>query len=251
MIGMTDEKEELRAKQRELANEFASRGDATGWFEELYKRAAGDNERVSWADLKPNRFLQTWAERTGLKGDGRKALVVGCGLGDDAVYLDDLGFDVTAFDISPTAIEWARRLHAGRDIKFEAMDLFDAPAEWKNPVATAPGSDKSLPATAGGTDNGGGFDFVLEVYTIQPLPREIRPKVIDAIAAFPKAGGELVVVTRGREDDEETDQLPWPLSRADLKRFEENGLIQEHFEIQDGDEEDPMQRFVVVYRREG
>jgi SAM-dependent methyltransferase len=236
---MNKDKEEIRAKQRELASEFASRGDATGWFEELYKRAEGDNEKVSWADLEPNRFLRTWAERTGLKGDGRKALVVGCGLGDDAVYLDDLGFDVTAFDISPTAIEWARRLHADRNIKFVAADLFQSPLSWRY---------VQPPATAGGTD-GGGFDFVLEVYTIQPLPIDIRPQVIDSIAAFPKPGGELVVVTRGREDDEETDQLPWPLSRADLKRFEENGLVKEHFEIQDGDEEDPMRRFVVVYRR--
>jgi SAM-dependent methyltransferase len=147
-------------------------------------------------------------------------------LGDDAVYLDDLGFDVTAFDISPTAIEWARRLHADRNIKFVAMDLFEPFRGWL-----------------------GAFDFVLEVYTIQPLPIDIRPQVIDSIAAFPKPGGELVVVTRGREDDEETDQLPWPLSRADLKRFEENGLVKEHFEIQDGDEEDPMRRFVAVYRR--
>jgi SAM-dependent methyltransferase len=223
---MNKDKEEIRAKQRELASEFASRGDATGWFEELYKAAEGDNEKVSWADLEPNRFLRTWAERTGLKGNGRKALVVGCGLGDDAVYLDDLGFDVTAFDISPTAIEWARRLHADRDITFEAMDLFEPFRGWL-----------------------GAFDFVLEVYTIQPLPIDIRPQVIDSIAAFPKPGGELVVVTRGREDDEETDQLPWPLSRKDLKRFEENGLVKEHFEIQDGDEEDPMRRFVAVYRR--
>lgn len=236
---MTDEKEEIRARQRALASEFASRGDATGWFEEVYKEAAGDNQKISWADLEPNRFLQDWAERSGLRGDGRKALVVGCGLGDDAVYLDDRGFDVTAFDISQTAIEWAKRIHADRDIKFEAMDLFSPPPEWtvtKNPVATAPGSD-------------GGFDLVLEVYTIQPLPLDIRPKVIDSIAAFTKPGGELVVVTRGREDDEEPDKLPWPLSRIDLKRFEENGLVQQHFEIQQGDEEDPMQRFVVVYRR--
>lgn len=258
---MIDEKEEIRARQRELASEFASRGDATGWFDEVYKQAAGDNEKISWADLEPNRFLRTWAERTGLKGNGRKALVVGCGLGDDAVYLDDLGFDVTAFDISPTAIEWAKKLHADRDITFEAMDLFDVPVEWRNPAATAPGSDKSPPASstplrdalvgtpaAGGAD-GGGFDFVLEVYTIQPLPLELRPKVIDAISAFLKPGAELVVVARFREDNEEPDQLPWPLSRKDLKRFEENGLIQQHFEIQEGDEDDPMPRFVAVYER--
>src|SRR5215203_6145838 len=113
-----------RARGRELQAEFAKQGDAFGWFEALYKEAGGDNERISWADLEPNKFLREWAETNGLKGDGRTALVVGCGLGDDARYLHDLGFKVTGFDISPTAIEWARRLHAGTDIVFEVADLF-------------------------------------------------------------------------------------------------------------------------------
>src|SRR5689334_16792959 len=120
---MEGEPFDKRARTRELAREFAERGDAMGWFEALYKEAEGDNEKIPWADLEPNRFFKAWAERSGLSGGGRKALVVGCGLGDDAVYLDDLGFDVTGFDISPTAIEWARKLHEDREIKFEVMDL--------------------------------------------------------------------------------------------------------------------------------
>src|SRR5690606_16467942 len=185
----------------ELADQFASGGDPTGWFEELYREAAGDNEKIPWADLEPNRFFKAWAEKSGLRGDGRKALVVGCGLGDDAVYLDDMGFDVTAFDISPTAIKWAKKLHADRNIRFEVMDLFQPFRGW---LYTSP------PAAAGGTENrGGGFDFVLEVYTIQPLPLEMRERVIDSIAAFVGPGGELVVVTRGREEDEEVVKVPW------------------------------------------
>ncbi|MCW5957148.1 MAG: class I SAM-dependent methyltransferase, partial [Pyrinomonadaceae bacterium] len=125
-----DNKEAERARARELAAQFADRGDATGWFEAFYKEAKGDNRKIPWADLEPNRFFRAWAEKAELKGDGRKALVVGCGLGDDAVYLDDLGFEVTAFDISPTAIEWARKLHSGRDIKFEVMDLFEPFRGW-------------------------------------------------------------------------------------------------------------------------
>jgi len=215
-----------RENARRLAAEFAENGDAFGWFEALYKEAAGDNEHIPWADLEPNRFFREWAEKTGLQGDGRKALVVGCGLGDDAKYLHDLGFKVTAFDISPTAIEWARRLYAGAEIQFETADLFQPFRGWL-----------------------GAFDFVLEVYTIQPLPMEMRSKVIDAIAAFVGGGGgKLVVVCRGREDDEEPDQLPWPLSRNDLSGFEENGLIQTYFE-EIWDEEDEQKRFVVEYAR--
>lgn len=218
--------ETARARVKEIQTEFAERGDMLGWFEALYKEAAGNNEKIPWADLEPNSYFRAYAESVGLKGDGRKALVVGCGLGDDARYLYDLGFDVTAFDISPTAIEWARRLAGGREIEFEVMDLFEPFRGWL-----------------------GAFDFVLEIYTIQPLPLEMRPKVIDAVSGFVKDGGEIVVVTRGREDDEEPTEVPWPLSRRDLSRFEENGLSQTHFEIMPGDEQTPAQRFIVVYRK--
>ena len=216
-----------RARARELADKFAEGGDPTGWFDQLYKEAAGDNEKIPWADLEPNRFFRAWAEKVDLRGNGRRALVVGCGLGDDAVYLDDLGFDVTAFDISSTAIEWARRLHTERNIKFEVMDLFEPFRGWL-----------------------GAFDFVLEVYTIQPLPLEMRERVMDSIAAFVAPGGELVVVTRGREDNEEVVKVPWPVSRGELARFEEAGLIQTHFEVMPDDTDDePADRLVVVYRR--
>ena len=149
--------EERRARARELAAEFAERGDTMGWFDAFYAEAAGDNEQIPWADLEPNKFFREWAEDVDLKGEGRKALVVGCGLGDDARYLHDLGFKVTAFDISPTAIDWAKRLHAETDIQFEVADLFEPFRGWL-----------------------GGFDFVLEIYTIQPLPIEMRERVIDS-----------------------------------------------------------------------
>jgi SAM-dependent methyltransferase len=222
---MNDFLEQRRARARELAAEFADRGDSFGWFDEFYKEAGGDNAQIPWADLEPNAYFRQWVEETGLKGTGRNALVVGCGLGDDAKYLNDLGFEVTGFDISPTAIDWARRLHAAIGIRFDVADLFSPPSEWI-----------------------GAFDFVLEIYTIQPLPMEMRSSVIDSIAAFVAPGGELVVVTRGREDDEEPIELPWPLSRLDLSRFETHGMKQTDFRIYDGDDDTPVPRFVVQYK---
>src|SRR5688500_2066438 len=144
---MSFETHDARERTKEIAAEYATRGDALGWFDALYKEAAGDNERIPWADLTPNKFLARYAEQTDLQGNNRKALVVGCGLGDDARFLHDLGFRVTAFDISPTAVRWARRLHQDTDIKFVIADLFNPPKEWFH-----------------------AFEFVLEVYTIQPLP---------------------------------------------------------------------------------
>ncbi len=223
---MSFETHDSRERTKEIQAEFAEKGDALGWFDALYREAAGDNERIPWADLEPNKFLRRFAEQTNLQGNNRKALVVGCGLGDDARYLYDLGFRVTAFDISRTAIEWARKLHSNTDIKFYTADLFDAPKEWF-----------------------AAFEFVLEVYTIQPLPLEMRPQVIDAIANFVEFRGKLIVVTRGREDDEIPLELPWALSRKDLSRFEVNRLQQIHFEEMFGDEEEPIKRFVIEYEK--
>ncbi len=239
MVMSDDERsayDEKRVRTRELAAEFNETGDPLGWFDALYKESEGDTEKIPWADMEPNRFFKAWAEETSLKGEGRRALVVGCGLGDDAKYLHDLGFKVTAFDISPTAIEWAKRVYGETDIQFEVADLFGPPRGWT-------WDKEKPPATAGGSD------FVLEIYTIQPLPMEMRPKVIDAIAAFVAPGGRLLVVTRGREDGEEVGEVPWPLSRQDLSRFEENGLREIGFE-DIWDEEDEQRRFVVEYERE-
>ncbi|MBX7053334.1 MAG: class I SAM-dependent methyltransferase [Pyrinomonadaceae bacterium] len=214
-----------RARTREIQAQFAARGDALGWFDALYNEAEGDPSKIPWADLEPNRYFRDWAGENGLKGNGRTALVVGCGLGDDANYLADLGFQVTAFDLSPTAIAWAKKLYPDKDITFEVADLFQPFRGWL-----------------------GAFDFVLEIYTIQPLPLDWRPRVIDAISAFANRTGEIVVVTRGREDNVEPDELPWPMSRKDLSRFETNGFVQIDFVQMPGEDDEPP-RFVVAYRR--
>ena len=219
-------REIARERVREIAAEHAERGDQLGWFDAVYSSASGNIDNIPWADLEPNRFFKAWAEERGLKGKGRKALVVGCGLGDDARYLNELGFNVTAFDISTAAIDWAKRLQKDTSIQFEVMDLFQPFRAWL-----------------------GGFDFVLEIYTIQPLPMELRERAIDAVASFVAPGGELVAVCRGRDDDEEVGELPWPLSRKDLSRFDENGLIETSFAEMLDDEDEGVRRFVVDYKR--
>jgi SAM-dependent methyltransferase len=223
---MKEQKELARKRTKEIAAEFAKRGDDLGWFEALYRESAGNMDAIPWADLEPNTYLQQWVAANGLEGGGRTAMVVGCGLGDDAKYLADRGFKVTGFDIAPTAIEWAKRLYGDSDITFEVADLLQPKPEWK-----------------------GHFDFVLEVYTIQPLPLTIRAQVIESIASFVGPEGELLIVTRGRADDQEPDELPWPLSRRDLKQFERSGLVERSFvEMPAVDENEPS-RFVVQYLR--
>ena len=73
-------------------------------------RDAGDDYLFG---TEPNHFL---AHRIELLRDGRTALSVADGEGRNSVWLAEQGLDVTAVEISPVAVEKARRLAAGRQI---------------------------------------------------------------------------------------------------------------------------------------
>lgn len=223
---MKDEEEILREKMKTIAVEYIEKGDFYGWFDAIYRETENDSEQIPWVDFEPNRFLVEWNKTAKLQGNRRKALVVGCGLGDEAKFLDELNFDVTAFDVSAKAIEIAEKIHKDTSIKFVAADLFDPPQDWQE-----------------------AFEFVLEVYTIQALPLDLRERAIDAISNFVVENGELIVVERFRENGEDAGSLPWALSPDDLSNFEKNGLKQTNFSEYYGDEEDkPIRRFVAEYK---
>lgn len=54
-----------------------------------------------------------------------RLLDVGCGRGSAAAYFAESGFDVTAVDLSPLAVEWTRRQH--HKIKATVLDLESDP----------------------------------------------------------------------------------------------------------------------------
>jgi SAM-dependent methyltransferase len=126
-VGIEEERR-LRARARALAAEAAAAGDETGWFERLYTEAEAGDAVVPWADGEPNPHLAAWAARERLDGTGRRALVVGCGLGYDAEFLARLGYTVTGFDVAPTAIERAVRENPGSAVEYVTADLLALPA---------------------------------------------------------------------------------------------------------------------------
>jgi len=65
--------ESNRAAAREIANRYLSKGDALGWFEELYAQANSDASVIPWADLMPNSHLVTWLDKHGIMGAGANA----------------------------------------------------------------------------------------------------------------------------------------------------------------------------------
>src|SRR5689334_386795 len=86
--------DEVREQVVKRAQESVAIGEPMAWFEELYSSAHGDNSKIPWSDGIPNPYLVSWFEKTGTGGDGRSAVVVGCGLGEDAEELSKRGFTV-------------------------------------------------------------------------------------------------------------------------------------------------------------
>lgn len=195
------------------------------FFNTMYENAHGDARSIPWAKLAPRPLFSEWVARVGLRGDGKRALQVACGLGDDAEELARLGFAVTAFDISPVAIDWCKQRFPDTTVRYEVADLFATPKAWN-----------------------GAFDFILESYTLQSLPRYMRPAAIEQLARFLAPGGTLLIICRGSEEDDPTAQRPWPLTRSELANFQRVGLQEASFEDIPATSE-MTRHFRVVYQR--
>jgi SAM-dependent methyltransferase len=218
--------EEQRATAREMAHIHLDAGDPLGWFEDLYSKAGEDPSIIPWADLEPNPNVVNWLDQHAPAGSGL-ALKVGSGLGDDAEELARRGFRTTAFDISESAILWSRRRFPQSSVSYLVADLFSAPRKWQ-----------------------GKFQFVLESYTLQVLPPDLRPEAIRCIASFVAPGGRLLVISRGREPTDPEGKMPWPLTRDELALFEAHDLKQTLFEDYMDGEEPPVRRFRVAFIRQ-
>lgn len=181
-----------RSKVRATAHEAIAKGEPLAWYDQVYEEAGGETDGVPWADLVVNPALVEWWESRGAR-EGR-ALVVGCGLGDDAEWLSARGMRVTAFDVSPKAIAWARKRFAETLVDYRAADLFAPPSEWTR-----------------------AFDFVFEAYTLQALAPSIRPKATAMVPRFVAPGGTLLVVARGADSPATLEQgPPWPLAKSEV-----------------------------------
>lgn len=219
------------AKDRELVRELSARaharGDDRGWFEELYVRSGGDPRVIPWADLAPNPHLEAWLGGEPRPRPGARALVVACGLGDDAERLAAAGYAVTAFDLAPSAIAWCRRRFPASPVRYAVADLLTPPAAWT-----------------------GAFDLVFEANTLQVLFAPHRDQALLRLADFLAPGGRLLVVARAREDDEPLGELPWPLRRRDLDPLAAR-LETLAFEVRVDAADPTIRRLCALYRRPG
>jgi SAM-dependent methyltransferase len=203
--------------------------DATGWFERLYAGADGDPRRIPWARGAPHRYVTDWLDQPGLDVTGVDAVVVGCGLGDEAADLARRGCRVTAFDVSPTAVEWARRRFPDVDVDWRVVDLFDLP-------------DDLL----------GAFGLVVEVRTVQSLPADRRDEAMHAVAALAGPGGYVVATLLLATSDTAARSWsgpPWALAPSELATFAMAGLERDGLDHPTGQQDEPAMEVRLVLHR--
>jgi 2-polyprenyl-3-methyl-5-hydroxy-6-metoxy-1,4-benzoquinol methylase len=192
---------------RDIAAKATKDDHPSRWFEQVYTTAEGESAAIPWAQMQPNPHLLAWLDKCDRPSSSQRALVVGCGLGDDAEALAERGYQVTAFDISSTAIAWCQERFPNSSVEYQVADLF----EFAQTHSQA-------------------FDLVFECRTIQALPLTVRRPTISAICQLLAPEGTLFLITNVREDEAEPDGPPWPLSETELQQISQQGLqeVQRH-----------------------
>jgi SAM-dependent methyltransferase len=222
----------VRRRARQLAAEAAAAGDPAGWFETLYAEAQAGTAVVPWDDGEANPHLLRWAAvaaERGMAGPGRRALVVGCGVAGDPVFLAGLGYEVTAFDVSPTAVAEARRRFAGAPVTFQVADLLAPPPDWAD-----------------------GFDLVAEIYTVQALYGKARATAIEALPGLVAPGGTLLVIARATDEEDpvrDPAMMPWPMTRNELNAMMGGRLTARSVEKFLDEENPPKLRWCAEFGR--
>jgi hypothetical protein len=193
----------------QLAADALAQGEPVGWFEQLFAEGAAGTTTMPWDRREPHPLLADWASGRQLAGECR-AVVPGCGLGADAAFLAGLGLSVTGFDVSATAIDLARQRFPGPE--FCHANLFALSPLWFR-----------------------SFDLVVDIYTVQAMPRPVRSAAVAALRQLVAPGGTLLIIQAVLGPDDDPDEgPPWPMTRPELDSFAADGLSQAAVEMRDG-----------------
>jgi hypothetical protein len=194
---MDEKLAEVRARLLKLSEAAEADGEPLRWFEELYAGAGRDSGEIPWAKMEANPKMVEWiAERPEIAG---RALIVGCGLGDDAEWLSAAGFDVTAFDISQSSINWCCERFPQSSVDYRVGDLLEPADEWLE-----------------------AYDLVVEIHILQAIPDTVRDAAAFNLPKLLNSEGHLLCIGRLlTEIIPDEPSPPWPLSRVWLEgRFE-------------------------------
>ena len=169
----------------------------------------------------------SWLEKNPIDKPSKRACVIGCGVGDDAEALSKFGFEVTAFDISVTAIELCKNRYKDTKVNYVVADLFDYPKEWFEK-----------------------FNVVYECNTIQVLPGDYRIKARIAMSSLICKDGYILVSCRSRNEGEKENAIPLPLTKGEMDEFVNSDKLKEISFLAYDDEQIPsVPHFFGIYQR--
>src|SRR6188472_2953535 len=151
---------------------FVSRGNMTTIYAKQKKffRKAYETGEHGWPETGPTPQVAALAARAG-SGRGRTALDLGCGEGRHTILLARMGYDVTAFDLEPLALEKARA----------AVRKSGLTARYKAGDALHPDFDDAA------------FDLVLDYGCFHHVVTRDWPRYRRQIARILKPGGHLLL----------------------------------------------------------
>lgn len=194
-------------------------------FEHAYQLANRQIERVPWARGEAHPALIAWLNSEGPchVRPGCRVAVVGCGLGDDAVELLHRGFDVTAFDCAPTAVDWACERHPEYSDCFQCADVCEAPSRWRHR-----------------------FDLVIDVNNIPWIDDASREDYIASVVDLLHPNGALLLIAAGADPERMAmDEECSPLAVAEALRLVRPFGLMPSRELDDfADDGDPPQRWI-------
>ncbi len=172
-------------------------GFGESWEETYRQTPAGElpwNAGMADGDLRD--LLEAMGPQAG------RAYDLGCGPGNDAAFLADRGFHVTAVDISPTALHLARQTAAKagveEKIEFLAADVLSLPAQGDAVLVNDRGCFHTLPSqnwgdyarVAAGLLRKNGL-LALKVFSFK------EPKMADGAGPYRFTGEELGGIFEG------------------------------------------------------
>jgi cyclopropane fatty-acyl-phospholipid synthase-like methyltransferase len=157
-------------------------------YDERYKTVHNETGSA-WAGETPTHLLKDWLKKYGANKNS-SILELGCGEGQNALYLQQNGFDVYASDVAPEAIKWCKQkaLEYNQDAdKYFVLD------------AVAGKHDKS-------------YDFIYTVSTLHMLVVDSdRKAFLDFVYNHLNKGGKAIITSMGDGEMEKHDS---DISRA-------------------------------------
>lgn len=211
---------------KKMVKTHQDKDDPTGWFESIYKNAKGNHANVFWADLEPSPYLIQWLEENPIS-ENKKAIVIGCGVGDDCEALSQFGYKVIGFDISPSAIQLCQDRYPNSEVNYVVANLFNTPENWIE-----------------------AFDIVYECNTIQVLPGKYCIQARKNISSLLSKGGHLLVSCRSRDKGKQLDDIPLPLDKNEMDAFINQDNLQEcSFLAYNDTQEPPIAHYFGIYKK--